>query len=365
MEPKVSRNSFRTACTAFTALIACSAVPAGAQTPERVTLTGPRVAIWNLAGRVTLTPGGGRSVTVAVTRAGRDAAGLELARGPLGGRETLRVIFPGDRVVYRLRDQMRERWSTELRVNEDGTFGGDDYRRGRRAEGRRVRVTSEGDGTDASADLAIEVPAGQELAIYLAAGEITARNVDGQILLDTHGADVSATAMKGDLDIDTGSGDVRVDGMSGQLSIDVGSGDVTVNNVGGGALEVDAGSGDVHGTGVSSTSLKIDTGSGEVDLTGLVAQEVSVDVGSGDVDLAWTADPGDVNIESGSGEVRLTMPAGAGATVDMESSSGSVESDFPITTTRVARDAVRGTFGDGRGRIAVETGSGDIALLKR
>ena len=59
------------------------------------------------------------------------------------------------------------------------------------------------------------------------------------------------------------------------------------------------------------------------------------------------------------------MPAAAGATVDLESSSGDINSDFPVSTTRIERDALRGSFGDGRGRIVVETGSGDVSILKR
>ncbi|HVX87896.1 MAG TPA: DUF4097 family beta strand repeat-containing protein [Gemmatimonadales bacterium] len=357
----MSRNSFRTSL--LTAAALAVAVPLSAQTPERVTLTGAQVAIWDIAGTVSLTPASGRAVTVAVTRRGRDAGQLQLAQGTIRGRETLRVIFPGDQVVYPTDSRMRSRWSSDLRVRDDGTFGGDNYRG--RDDGRRVRVTSSGSGTEAAADLEIGVPAGQELAIYLAVGSVTARNIDGKILLDTHAAGVTATGMKGDLDIDTGSGDVSVNGMVGPLRVDVGSGSVDLADVSGGDLDVDAGSGDVRGTGVTSTALNIDTGSGDVELAGLVAQDVKVDVGSGDVTLAWTGDPGDVDIDSGSGEVRLTMPAASGATVDLESSSGDINSDFPISTTRIERDALRGSFGDGRGRIVVETGSGDVSILKR
>ena len=360
-ELKVSRNSLSRLAFAATPLFL--ALPLIAQTPERVTLTGPRVAIWDIVGNVTLAPASGRGVTVAVTRSGRDASKLEVAHGTLGGRETLRVIFPGDQIVFPSNSQMRGRWSSDLRVRDDGTFGGDNGDRW--SDGHRVRVTNSGSGTEAAADLEIGVPAGQELNIYLAVGTITARNIDGKILLDTHAADVVATGMKGDLDIDTGSGDVRVDGMTGPLRVDVGSGSVDLANVSGGDLDVDAGSGDVHGTGIASTSLNIDTGSGEVELAGLVAQDVKVDVGSGDVTLSWTSDPGDVNIDSGSGQVRLALPAAAGATVDLESSSGDINSDFPISTTRIERDALRGSFGDGRGRIVVETGSGDVSILKR
>lgn len=359
----MSRNSLQ-ALVLTIATLATASTPLIGQTAERVSLSGTRVAIWNIAGKVNLSPASGRSVEVAVTRRGADAAKLELAKGPLGGRETLRIIYPDDDIIYADRMSGRGRWSTELDVREDGTFGGDDHH-GRGREGRRMRVRGAGSGTEASADLDIQVPAGQELDIYLAAGTITARNINGKILLDTHGADVTASAMQGDLLIDTGSGDVRVDGMDGPLDIDVGSGDVTLSGVKGRDLKIDTGSGDVQGTAVSSVVVKVDAGSGNVELDGLVSQDVNVDVGSGDVELGWSSDPGDVTIDSGSGEVTLTLPINSGATIDLESSSGSIDSAFEVTTNRIERDTLRGTFGDGRGRIAVETGSGDVRLIKR
>ena len=336
-----------------------------AQSPERVTLSGARIGIWNVAGKVTLSAGSGSDVQVTVTRHGDDAAKLQVAHGPLGGRETLRIIYPGDEVVYRTESMGHGRWRTEFDMRDDGTFGGDDDHGDRWGGGRRMRVSSAGDGLDASADLDIKVPAGQQVQVTLAVGTVDARNVDGKLTIDTHGADVTAAALKGDVDIDTGSGDVRVDGMEGPLNVDVGSGDVTLSNVKGATLDIDTGSGDVRGTGIAADALKVDTGSGELQLDGLVAQDANIDVGSGDVTLAWTVDPGDVDIDSGSGEVRLTMPPASGASVDLESSSGDINSDFEVRTQHIERDALRGTFGDGQGRIKVETGSGDISLLKR
>jgi lia operon protein LiaG len=370
LEPKVSRKRIRHTALSLIVLLSAASLLA-AQTPERVTLSGSRVGIWNIAGNISVGAGTGRAVEVSVTRRGPDGAKLTLAHGPIGGRETLRVLYPDGDIVARIRYSDRAQvgtggnWRTDLTVQDDGTFGGDDYRRHGDRDGHRVRVSTSGSGTEAYADLDVAVPAGQEIAIFLAVGQITARNVDGKILLDTHGADVSASAMKGDLSIDAGSGDVEVRGMQGPLSIDVGSGDLTLADVKGPTLDLDTGSGDVRGDGMAADDLKVDTGSGDVELSGLVAQRAKIDVGSGDVTLGWTTDPGDVDIDSGSGDVTLTLPANAGGTVDLESSSGDIESAFEITTTHIERDALRGTFGDAKGRIAVETGSGDVHLLKR
>lgn len=80
--------------------------------PERVTLTGTEVAIYNLVGSVKLVRGGGRDVVVAVTRAGSDAAQLRVAHGAIGGgRQSLRVIYPSNRITF---DELSTRSRTTL-----------------------------------------------------------------------------------------------------------------------------------------------------------------------------------------------------------------------------------------------------------
>src|SRR2546422_574200 len=103
-----------------------SASPAhAAQQPERRTLAGGHVAIYNLAGVVRLERGTGSDVVVELTRGGPDAGKLQIATGPLRGRETLRVIYPNDEIVYR---ELGRGANTTLRVRDDGT----------RSEERRV-----------------------------------------------------------------------------------------------------------------------------------------------------------------------------------------------------------------------------------
>src|SRR5262249_13151509 len=86
---------------------------------ERFTLEGGRVAIYNLAGELRVEPTGGSQVVVEVTRGGRDAGDLRIEHGRVRGMETLRVIYPSDRVVY---PPMGRGSSSSEHVAEDGTF---------------------------------------------------------------------------------------------------------------------------------------------------------------------------------------------------------------------------------------------------
>jgi len=314
---------------------------------EHYRVAGDHVAIYNLAGTVTL-EGGSGDVTVDVERHGADAAQLRVERGELRGRQTLRVIYPADRI-----SAPDMSGSTELNVRDDGTFGD--------GGGRRVRI-GRGSGLAARADLLVRVPAGRTVEVHLAVGEVTVSNVEGDLRLDTHAAPVSTNATRGSLEIDVGSGGVEVTDAEGDVSIDTGSGSVRASGIRGDALEIDTGSGSVTATDVAVEDLSIDTGSGSVEVSGAAAT-IGIDTGSGGVELTLTSNPDDVSIDTGSGSVTVTAPASYGAEVDLETSSGGIELDFPVTTNRIERDHLQGVIGSGAGRLTVETGSGSIRIV--
>ena len=329
----------------FLPLAALWVAPLAAQTVSRHTLRGADVALYDLAGVVQLEAGSGDAVTVQVNRGGADAARLEVAEGDLGGRATLRVMFPADRISY---PQMPD-GSTEIDVRDDGTFGndhhGDDDDDDGSGGGRRVRISSRPGGLQAWADLRVSVPAGRTLAVHLGAGRLTATNVDGRLRLMAASAPVAVNGARGELALEVGSGAVRVSGIQGSLSVETGSGAVEIIRARG-------------------SKVVVETGSGDVAASGLEAEQVSVETGSGAVTLELRGNPSRLDVETGSGDVAITAPADLSAQLAMETASGDIETDFPLAVTRTARGHLRGVVGDGKGKLSVETGSGGIRLLK-
>ncbi len=332
----------------------------GARAQERREITGVRIAIYNLAGQVSLEPGRGSAVAVEVTRGGADARQLTIEQGAIGDRETLRIIYPSDDIRY---PELRFRGNTELRVRDDGTFGDDKDHGRRRHEGRQVRISSRGD-FEAYADLKISVPQGQRIELYLAVGKVSATNVHGDVRLDAAGANVTVTGAVGPLAVDVGSGNVSVHDAQGDVSLDTGSGDVEVSGVRGDVLHIDTGSGHATVASVSGRLLDIDTGSGDVEVTGASADEVKLDTGSGEVRCELTSNPKHMDVDTGSGGVTLTLPPTYGATLEVESGSGGVDVDFPVSARRVSSDHLSGTIGDGRGTLRIDTGSGGVRIRK-
>jgi hypothetical protein len=348
--------------TSLLAILGVVAVSAAGGQTERRTLSGDRIAIYNLAGRLRVEPATGTRVIVAVTRGGADATRLELATGDIRGWQSLRVIYPSDRIVYEAMNGRR--WRTTLRVNDDGTFDdvderGDSYGR------NRVEIRGSGPGLDAHADLLVSVPRGQRIVMHLGVGDATVMNVDGDIRVSAAAATVSAEHTRGRLVLDSGSGTVTVNDAQGDVALDTGSGGVTLTGMRGEALDIDAGSGSVRGSDIDVSILKADVGSGGVRLDRVRAARVSVDAGSGTTELDFLSVLDELVVDAGSGGVTVRLPAAQTGDINVETGSGGIESDFAVQTTHIERNHLRGRLGDGRGRIRIESGSGTVRLVKR
>jgi hypothetical protein len=336
------------------------ALPLHAQSVEHRTISSP-AAIYNIAGTIHVVRGTGSDITVDVARGGRDADKLSIATGLIGDRQTLRVLFPADRIVFPRPNTGSSRWRTELEVNDDGTWDGN-----HRWRGRRVTIVGSGDGLEAHAEVTVHMPPGARLAIYLAAGDASVSGTQGDLLADVDEASITIDHTVGALDLDTGSGDLIVRDAQGDMKLDAGSGNVTLTNIKGERLDVDAGSGDIKATTVAFTRAKLDLGSGRTALSSAALSDLSLDAGSGDVDVAFTGPAQRVKIDAGSGDVTLHIPKTFGADVDIDAGSGDVRSDFALERHRDDDDShYSGRIGSGGGTISIDGGSGSIALIKQ
>lgn len=349
----------RALAVALAALLPGIAAAQGATTHP---LNGSKVAIYNIAGEVVIRGGSGSAVTVEVTPNGKDARQLKVETGEIRGIETLRVIYPEDRIIWRT--GRHNNFNSQFSIREDGTWGDYDGSWRKRDGGRRITVRSDGDGLEASANLQITIPAGKRVAVFLGVGKVDVSNVDGDLTIDVASANIVSRETKGLLNLDTGSGNVEVSSAEGELDIDTGSGEVTITGSRGGRLRVDTGSGTVVATTVDATEVDIDTGSGDIRLEGATTPRLMLDTGSGSVNVVLRTAPEAVEIETGSGDVTLRLPASTSASVDLDTGSGDLTVDFPLQLIKKSDSSLLGKIGDGRGRIAIETGSGNISLVK-
>jgi hypothetical protein len=334
------------------------AAPARAQQVQRLTLEGQRIEIFNVAGRATLHRGTGSTVVVQAARVGADAGQLQFATDAAGrdGAARLRVVYPLDRAgdgIY-----WQDGGTGNLRLRADGTFGGSG-----REQGDRITVGSRGS-FRASADLDIAVPEGRTVTLHLAVGRVELNGTSGDFTIDTWSADVGAQDIAGDYLFDTGSGDVTVRGANGSLRLDTGSGDCTVAGVRGTLLDIDTGSGDADATDVRVDRARFDTGSGDVRARGVQAANGVVDTGSGDAVLEFTGGTiDDWRIDTGSGDATVTLPPQADVTISIDTGGGDMTVDRDgLTLQHREHDAMILRAGSGRGRLLIDTGSGDVRI---
>ncbi len=357
MSMRLRLRATATALATVTITSVALSTPLLAQASGTFSIQGDRIEIYNIAGQVWIQSGSGSAVVVDIEAGGADADQLDVQVGPIGAAETLRVIYPDDRIVYR---ELRSRSRTQFSVRPDGTFFGRTRRRG-----DRVTVTGSGRGLEAYADMTISIPAGKTVSVFLGVGEVDVTNVNGNLTVDVASAPVTARGTRGTLSIDTGSGAVEVTNAEGDVSVDTGSGSVDVSGVTGGSLLVDTGSGRVTGEDIQVDELNIDTGSGRIELDNVASPNVRLDTGSGSVRLDLTTDVELLDIDTGSGRVTVAIPDNLGAELNIESGSGGIDFDMPVTVRRFSRSELRGTIGDGRGRIIVDTGSGGVRFVRR
>lgn len=341
------------------ATLACASADSASAQTERRTLSGSTVSIYDLVGSVTVEPGTGSEVVAEVSLRGMDARRLRTEVVSEGNGQSLRIIFPDDDIVY----PELGRWSrSEFNLDRDGRWN-------RGTDGwfsrRRIRVSGNGRGSEAWADIRLLVPAGKRVDVNVAVGQVGSRGMSGELSIDVSSAKIRVEGHTGTLRLDTGSGGAEVRDVKGDLlSVDVGSGHVTVMGADVQRLDLDSGSGSVEVDRVTTQDMMVDVGSGGIRVSRATADRMRLESGSGSVSVEVGNSPRSMDVESGSGSVTLMLPATLDAEVDIATGSGGIDSDFPVSVNRMERHRLRGIIGKGTGRIRVETGSGSVRLRR-
>lgn len=194
-----------------------------------------------------------------------------------------------------------------------------------------------------------------------ASARLVAKGVTGDIS-SRGGADVEAHSV---------SGSVEVLDATGRVSVESVSGDATAQHVGGG-VKASTVSGELFLSDITG-DVDASTVSGDITLDGVRSSFVRTNSTSGDVRFSGPLDPkGRYDFDSHAGDIEIAIPGG-GATLDVRTFSGDVESDFPMTLLPGARSGGRSggrgngmqfTIGGGGARISAQTFSGDITIQR-
>jgi lia operon protein LiaG len=215
----------------------------------------------------------------------------------------------------------------------------------------------------------VVVPHQASVACSSASGSVSAADLEGNVRAHTASGSVRAERVSGgNIHLDSASGQVRLADASGvgTCRMHTASGSVRAQRLEAESISLDSASGGVSLTDSRAESIRLHTSSGSVEAEAIHCARLRAESGSGSVNVRFAdSAPGDVDAElrAGSGSVRATMPQGFAGQVDLSASSGSVQTDLPVTVRgKVSKRHLRGTIGDGAGRLSAYTGSGSVHI---
>jgi len=191
------------------------------------------------------------------------------------------------------------------------------------------------------------------------------------VAVATASANVEINGPVGEVDFKTASGDASIDDVVADVAAKTASGNITIGKVGG-DIRAHTVSGDLRCSSVAGTALFSAT-SGNLEL-GAAGSRVEVKVTSGDVrlgDLAHGAQvmnvsgnvrvlalgEGTLKVRSVSGDVAVGVAKGVDLHVDVETATGLVHSDIPLTDAPGG-----GTRPEARVDLSVRSVSGNVEI---
>ena len=276
----------------------------------------------NVAGDIVVSRGGGNDVTVEIVKTAR-------GRSDDDAREMLQLVQV-DVVERAGRAEVRARYPQ-----------GEEMRRNNR---RNFNV---------SIAYNVTAPAGIRLRAYSISGSITARD------------------MKGDVSLESVSGTVRVFNGGRVASAKSISGNVEVNDTDiDGAFSATSASGSVMLHRVKARQLELHSISGHVVLDDVECQQVEAQTVSGDVKFGGpVGTSARYELGSHSGSVTVVLGGSTGFELEATSFSGSIKSDFSFSSSGDSgsrwRRSLRGVYGDGSAVFDLTTFSGSIVISKK
>ena len=200
------------------------------------------------------------------------------------------------------------------------------------------------------AELDITVPEGTNVALEGYSAPYVIQGVKGGVQAETLSGSIRVSDAAGKVMLETVSGNIDVSRVDGDVRAETVSGTVAANDV----------EGDVESESVS----------GPITIGRAKSSSVRAESVSGTISYRGTLDPsGNYEFKSHAGRIVLGVPADAGATVSLQTFSGNVDSDFPVTLetgrSRMGHESrFQFKIGNGRSRIVLESFSGDIKIQR-
>ncbi len=191
-------------------------------------------------------------------------------------------------------------------------------------------------------------------------GKMTFTNIKGPIYMETISARIDLSGIVGDINMISSGSDIDFQSVTGRIEIKSTSGKIKGNQIDGpvditstsGSVDISQLTGDIKIQGTSGT-IKIAQEMGGIDIA----------THNGDVDISSSleSDRG-YFVSTGKGNIVFNVPELASGSVKLETESGGINTELPLTIRSFEKNKLVGDFGTSGPKITLTTVSGDIKL---
>lgn len=151
--------------------------------------------------------------------------------------------------------------------------------------------------------------------------------------------------------------------FTGIIKLTTVSGNAAVSGLAVDELQFASVSGDLRAKPFDARVIGMKTTSGNLSLSGLTGN-LSATTVSGSISAMFTTLKDDVSIHTTSGDTKLTLPADSAFELRLDTVSGRVTSEIPMSVSRSERTLYQGTAGEGKNGIRVRSVSGDVSIIQ-
>ncbi len=161
-------------------------------------------------------------------------------------------------------------------------------------------------------------------------------------------------------EVSSASGSVTLSTAAKKVKISCASGEIDFTHTGDAEnIELETASGNITANVCNADDLEVDSSSGRIRLSADTVQEMEIDATSGKVDCTLKSQFSECEISSASGGITLHLPENADFAAELDTASGKISYDLPMTVQNGKYMA-----GNGSAELAVSTASGDIEICK-
>jgi DUF4097 and DUF4098 domain-containing protein YvlB len=217
--------------------------------------------------------------------------------------------------------------------------------------------------TGATSSAKIEIQDAGETHVETFSGPIQIKTIRGPVVASTSSGAIELGRVDGSAQVKTFSGPIRIDRTQGSVTAETSSGKIELKETGG-DLQAKSFSGAIRVQEIKGNA-QAETSGANIELE-TVHGTVHAKTFSGRISASLAAPPREhCRMHSSSGAIRIKLPSSSGFILDAKTTSGKIETDFPVLVERRQKgNHLEGKINGGGPVLELRSFSGSIHLGK-